>query len=392
MLSSFLLLLGGFTLLGYCFTTVEFLIGHRAIPRLAQTPLPDESTEVTDASQWPKVSVIIPARNEERNLEEALRSVLSLDYPNYELIVLNDRSEDYTGEILDRMAQEHPQLRVVHITDLPPGWLGKNHALYQGAQASSGELLLFTDADIVMAPDTLRRTVAYLQQHQLDHLAVMPEIVSRSLGLSLFMNSFSVYFSLYARPWQVSNPRSKAFVGVGAFNLLRRSAYEQVGTHQAIALRPDDDMKLGKLVKKYGFRQSAGNGLGLIQVEWYASLGELVHGLMKNAFAGLEYNVFLVIGGVSALFLYGIWPLLALFLTHGWVWWLNVLTMGLMQLLCFNNARACGLNRFSGLFFSISTLLMIYIVLRGTVLNLVQRGIYWRGTHYALSALRANRV
>jgi len=374
MFTSIFLLLGGFTLLGYLFTTMEFFLGNRAIPRMAKTRLPEGETA------WPRVSIIIPARNEERNLEAALSSVLHLDYPDYELVVLNDRSEDRTGEILERMRDRYPQLRVVHIT------------LAQGAQASTGELLLFTDADIVMTPDALRRAVAYVQTQSLDHLAIMPEIVSPSLGLSLFMNTFSIYFALYARPWQVSNAKSKAFIGIGAFNLLRRSVYEKIGSHQAIALRPDDDMKLGKLVKKAGFRQAVGNGLGLLQVEWYASLAELVQGLMKNAFAGLEYSLLAVAGGATALFLYGIWPFLALFLTHGPVWWLNFLTMGSMQLLCWNNARAAGLNRLSGLFFPLSTLLMIYIMLRATALNLAQNGIFWRGTHYSLAELRANRV
>jgi glycosyltransferase involved in cell wall biosynthesis len=383
---SFLTLLGAATLVGYGCTTLEFILGNRALPKLAQTPLPPAG------HHWPTVSVIIPARNEERHLEEALSSVLALDYPGFELVVLNDRSDDRTGEILNRMAQQYPQLRVRHIEALPAGWLGKNHALYEGAKTATGEILLFTDADIVMGPETLRRTVAYFQAQALDHLALMPEIQTRSVALSLFMNAFSVYFALYSRPWQVSNPKSKAFIGIGAFNMIRHAVYEQIGTHQAIALRPDDDMKLGKLVKTRGFRQAAGNGLGLLQVEWYASLTELVQGLMKNAFAGLEYNVLLVLGGLIAQFCFGVWPVWALFVTHGLAWWLNLLSVALMQLLCFTNARSAGLNRASGLFFPLSSLLMMYIVLRSTVITLWQNGIHWRGTYYALAELRANRI
>lgn len=386
MLTLFLTWLGGLTLAGYLFTTWEFILGNRSIPKLAQVPLP------ANGYDWPSVSVIVPARNEERHLEEALSSLLNLDYPSYELVVLNDRSTDRTGEILTRMAQNHPQLRVTHITELPSGWLGKNHALAQGANASSGQLLLFTDADIVMAPDTLRRTVAYLQSQHLDHLAVLPEIQTPSLALSLFMNAFSIYFALYARPWQASNPNNSAFIGIGAFNLMRRSVYEHIGTHQAIALRPDDDMKLGKLVKKFGFRQSAGNGIGLVRLEWYGSLRELVQGLMKNAFAGLEYNLFFVLGGVMAQFLFGVWPVLALLITGGPAWWLNLLSVGLMQWLCWSNAKTFQLNRASGLVFPLSTLLMMYIVLRATVLNLWHNGIHWRGTHYSLAELRGNRI
>ncbi len=106
---------------------------------------------------WPVVSIIVPARNEADSIEEALKSVLALDYPNKEIIVINDRSTDATGEILARLAQEYPELQLITIDRLPSGWLGKNHALQRGAVSASGELLLFTDADIIMQPSLLRR-------------------------------------------------------------------------------------------------------------------------------------------------------------------------------------------------------------------------------------------
>ncbi|MCI5159154.1 MAG: glycosyltransferase family 2 protein, partial [Candidatus Electrothrix sp. AUS1_2] len=121
----------------------------------------------------PSVSVIIPACNEEQELETALTSVLSLDYPNLEIIVLDDRSTDATPQILDRMASQHPRLRVIHITELPAGWLGKNHALHLGAARATGEYLLFTDADVHYTPDTLRRAVARMETRTLDHLSLI---------------------------------------------------------------------------------------------------------------------------------------------------------------------------------------------------------------------------
>jgi cellulose synthase/poly-beta-1,6-N-acetylglucosamine synthase-like glycosyltransferase len=375
-------------LLGYIVTTLEFIIGNRTVQKLAHVPLPNKKT----TAALPKVSIIIPARNEQRNIEEALTSILHLNYPNYELVVLNDRSEDQTGDILERMQQRYPQLKVVHIRELPSGWLGKNHAMYVGAQSATGEVLLFTDADIVMEPTALTRAVHYLQTQTLDHLATLPQVDTHHLSLGLFMNTFMVFFALYSRPWQAINPKSKSHIGIGAFNLIRKCAYEAIGTHQAIALRPDDDMKLGKLVKKYGFRQAAANGRGMIRVEWYASLGELIDGLSKNAFAGLNYNLPYMVFGVTAQFLFNIWPLLAVFISQGGTQMIYLMIVVMQQLLYFDNARHHHLNRWSGLFSPFCTALLMYIIIRATYLNLRHDGIYWRGTHYPLAELKANRV
>ena len=137
------------------------------------------------------------------------------------------------------------------------------------------------------------------------------------LALNAFMAAFGVFFSLYSRPWKARDPRSRAHIGVGAFNLIRAAAYRAIGGHRAIAMRPDDDMKLGKVVKKHGFRQDVVSGRGLIVVEWYASLRELVDGLMKNAFAGVDYSLVKVAGSTIALFLMNVWPFIAVFVTDG---------------------------------------------------------------------------
>lgn len=380
--------LGGLILLGYIVITLEFFIGNRSIVKLSEVAL----LEPAAYFNLPAVSVIIPARNEARDIRQALTSVLALDYPDFEVIVLNDRSEDETGNILDDLAQTYPQLKVVHIQELPDGWLGKNHALWLGARASRGEFLLFTDADIVFEPSALRRAVHFAETRKLDHLASMPGVISDSVSLSLFQGAFGIFFSLYARPWNAKKPRSGNFIGIGAFNLIRKPVYEAVGTHQAIALRPDDDMKLGKLIKRQGFRQDLCNGAEMLQVEWYASLGEMVEGLMKNAFAGLEYSLFYTLGGVTAQFLFGVWPIIALFLADGLTWWAYLLITLLMQLLCLDHVLLYRLNPLTGLFFPLSTLLMIYVILRATVLTLLHNGIRWRGTYYPLSVLKANRI
>src|SRR5687767_255648 len=209
---------------------VDFIVGHRRLRRLI---------DIEPAETGPPVSIIVAARNEESGIEQGLRSLLQLDYPALEIIVVNDRSTDRTGAILDRMAQANPRVAVVHLSNLPEGWLGKNYALYSGASRATGDLLLFTDADIVFQPTTLRRAVTYLEREGLDHLTAIPNTQVPGVALSAFIAAFAVFFSMYARPWKARDPRSSFHIGIGAFNLIRKSAYQAIGTHLRIAMRPD---------------------------------------------------------------------------------------------------------------------------------------------------------
>ncbi|HEY5512071.1 MAG TPA: glycosyltransferase family A protein, partial [Geomonas sp.] len=265
----------------------------------------------------PKVTLVVAARNEERNIAEALRSLLCLDYPDYELLVVNDRSEDTTGAILEELSADQPRLRVIQVSELPAGWLGKNHALWVGARAAAGELLLFSDADIVMEPTVLSRAVTFLLDQGVDHLAVTPVLRMPTLFLDMFGASFILFFCMFSRPWKARDPRSRFHIGIGAFNLVRTAAYWKAGGHRRIALRPDDDMKLGKILKLDGFRQESAYGGGLLTVEWYATLGELIRGLEKNAFAGVDYRLTLVLLGALCHLTASVWPYLAIFLTTG---------------------------------------------------------------------------
>ena len=317
--------------------------------------------------------------------------MMSLDYPNLEIIVLNDRSTDQTGAILAEMTAD-ARLRVVSITDLPAGWLGKNYALYQGTEKARGELLLFTDADVVMEPSTLAKAVSYLKANHLHHVAVMPAVRLPSLALRLFCSTFGVFFCGYMRHWKANDPASKSFIGVGAFNLVTTEAYKASGTHRAIAMRPDDDIKLGKLVKKAGYRQEMLYGMGLVTVVWYSSMRELIEGLMKNFFAGLEYNVPISIGAGIAVLLLNVWPFVAIFAVRGVAWAPYTLTVIVMLVFISDANRFHGLPRWYALAHPLSAVLFVYILWKSMALTLWTGGINWRGTHYPLKLLRANRV
>ena len=345
-----------------------------------------------DGPARPKVSVIVAGRDEERHVEEAARSLLALAYEPLEVIFVDDRSSDRTGEILDRLATEDPRFQVVHVTELPPGWLGKNHALDAGARRATGEFLLFTDADVVMEPTLLARAVRVMVEGDLDHLASGPDTVMPGVVLPAFVGAFLVLFALFTRPWKVRDPRSRAHIGIGAFNLVRAGAYRAVGGHRTIPLRVDDDLKLGKIMKLHRGRSDVLPGTGLMRLEWYASLGELIDGLTKNMFAGLEFRLPAVIGSTAGLLVGMVWPFAAIFLVAGPARWLNAASAALLMGIYAVTGRATNLRPWYAVSLPFGVLLFVYILWRSTILTLWRGGVVWRGTLYPLRELKANRV
>jgi len=365
---------------------VEGIYASRQVPDLAAEVPPDADL----GPNPPLLSVIVPACNEERSIETAVRSLLRQDYPRLELVLVNDRSVDATPAIMDRLANEFPQVKVIQIHHLPNGWLGKNHALWTGARHSSGDLLLFTDADVHFDPTALRRAVAFLQHRRLDHLTLAPHMATKGYWLTAWVGFFLMAFLAYKNPYRTNNPKSKAGMGIGAFNLLRRTAYEGMGTHEAISLRPDDDLRLGQRLKRMGYASNVAMAPDLLSVEWYTSLWEAIRGLEKNTFAGLEYSLFQVGFSIIGLLMIMVWPYIALFLTGGWVFWLYVGAI-LLQLAIYLVAnqlmglRSVGL----ALVYPVSALLFAFTVARASYLTLIQGGITWRGTFYPLAQLRS---
>jgi cellulose synthase/poly-beta-1,6-N-acetylglucosamine synthase-like glycosyltransferase len=385
MIESILFWLAAATVAFFAAAFVELARGGRSLKLLHRLP-------PADPARMPSVSIVIAARNEERGIEPALRSVLGQRGERIEVIVVDDRSDDATGAILDRMAAENPRLHVVHVRELPAGWLGKNHALWLGAHAASGELLLFTDADVVMKPDTVLRASNYLSAEKLDHLTVAPRVIMPGVMLKAFGVVFTIMFSFFTRPWKARDPRSRSHIGIGAFNLVRADTYRRIGTHRAIAMRPDDDVKLGKLVKKNGGVQEMVIGAELVSVEWYHSVREAVRGLRKNGFAGVDYRLSLVMLATLVNLLFFIWPFAAVWVTDGWTRVLYAAAVALMLLMYAGSAAAQGSPAWYGILFPAASAMFIYIVWNATLYALVNRGIEWRGTHYPLDELKANKV
>jgi glycosyltransferase involved in cell wall biosynthesis len=345
-----------------------------------------------DGPNPPAVSLVVPARNEARNIETAMRSLLAQRWPALEVVAVDDRSEDATGAILDRMSAADPRLTVVHVDALPPGWLGKNHALHLGAAQARGAWILFADADVVMHPELLSRMVRYATDRGYDHVALGPEMRMPGFLLEAFSTGFVLSFHGFMRPWKARDPRSASFIGIGAFNLVRADVYRRAGGHEPIRLRPDDDIKLGKLLKRSGARQDLVEGTGMASVEWYHSLRELLHGLEKNAFAGLEYRVLFAVPAVLFHLTLGLAPLAGMVLLRGLPQLLSAAMVGWALFLYGHIAGRIGTRRSTALLYPVFVVMFNWIVLRTMVVNLRDGGIRWRGTFYPLAELRKNRV
>jgi len=341
-----------------------------------------------EPTAWPKVSMIVPARDEERKIEGAMRSKLAIDYPNLELIAIDDRSQDTTGAILDRLAAEDPRLCVVHLDSLPDGWLGKSHAMHVAAGRATGEYLLFTDADVFFAPGVLRKAVTMSEVRQLDHLALMP----RMLSTGFFEQALELYFAMMlciaAQPWLVRSSWRMSYVGIGAFNMVRRSAYEQCGGHTTIRLDVLDDVKLGKLIKRTGLRQDVLDSGGGIRVQWQDSFWGVVRGLEKNGFAVFDYSLAKLTVATTLMALISLSPYFAVAL------WPDARGLGFLSALVFIHGAAAFAARRIGFRMTVSAGLpvaivtMIYAMWRSAFLTLRRQGVRWRDTFYPLSVLR----
>lgn len=384
MLTDPLTILAAITLVGALVVFADLAIGNLSIPAL----------ELEDPAEapFPRVSVVTAARNEQREIRDALFSILHQDYPAYEVIAVNDRSEDRTGAILDSMRAEYPRLRVIHVRELPDGWLGKNHALFSGARASSGDLLLFSDADVKFARSALSRAVGYLQRNGIDHVTVAPRIEPGTIPLSLAVQFFFIAFTLYMRPWKARDPGSTRFMGIGAFNLMRREAYERAGTMARIPLRPDDDIMLAKILKQSGARQHLVTGQEMLSVKWYGSLREMVAGLQKNAFAALKYSVVFAAAAILANAVFNIWPFIALFATDGLTRTLNFGVCLLLMMMYAGGAFRMKGRAWLAIAYPAAAAIFIYILVTATARTVFGRGIAWRGTRYSLDDLKSNKV
>lgn len=343
--------------------------------------------------EWPALSVIIPACDEAANIESAVETLLRQDYPNFELILVDDRSTDGTGAIIDRLAARDRRIHALHVQVLPDGWLGKVHALERAVEIANGDWLLFTDADVHFAAGTLRRAVGWAADRRLDHLALAPLSLQPSLLLDIVVQSFMLLFLIGTRAAGLNRPGSRGIAGVGAFNLIRRAAFQRTPGFSWLRLEPCDDIGLGLMIKRAGGRSFFAFAQRHLTVVWYGSLAAMFKGLEKNLFgATANYRWWVTLVQVIGIFTMAAAPVVALFLgltdKHGLLLYAGLIALALQWTFSLAVTTEGWRSRLSLMLAPVGLWMIGAMMAHAAWKCLAHNGIDWRGTHYPLNQLR----
>ncbi|HEX3967719.1 MAG TPA: glycosyltransferase [Edaphobacter sp.] len=338
----------------------------------------------------PSITVIVPARNEAADIAATLHSLLAQDYSNLRIIAINDRSTDATGPIIDSIAARHPdKLHALHITELPSGWLGKTHAMALAARQAPTDYLLFTDADVLFHPTAIRLALAHAAATHADHLVTVPTTLIHRWDEAAILGFFQLFSLWAARPWRIANPRAKYdAIGIGAFNLLRREAYLQIGGFESLRMEIIEDIGLGRRIKRVGLAQRIAFGRGLVSLHWASGVNGLVSVMTKNLWAAFRFYLSLALLGSLWLLVFCVAPAVGLFYAPTRI--PAILTLAAVVYAYRLLSRHSGISTWSALLFPFSALVFVFTLLRSILITLKQGGVTWRGTFYPLAELRKN--
>jgi glycosyltransferase involved in cell wall biosynthesis len=338
----------------------------------------------------PSITVIVPARNEADDIAATLHSLLAQDYPNLQIIAIDDRSTDNTGAIIDTIAAQHPDnLRALHVTELPSGWLGKTHAMALAARQAPTDYLLFTDADVLFHPTTIRLSLANAVATSADHLVIVPTTLIHRWDEAAILGFIQIFSLWAARPWRIANPKAKHdAIGIGAFNLLRRSAYLEIGGFESLSMEIIEDLGLGSRVKRAGLAQRITFGRGLVSLHWASGVVGLVNVMTKNLFSAFRFYIWLALLGCLWLLVFCVAPAVGLFFASTRV--AAILTLAAVTYAYRLLSRHSGISTWNALFFPFSALVLAFALLRSMLFTFKQGGVIWRGTFYSLDELRRN--
>jgi hypothetical protein len=358
---------------------------------MARLPWLSDASPLSSGSA-PLVSVIFAARDEAEKLPGAIQTLLAQDYPRFEIVAVNDRSQDRTPAILHEVERANQNLKVIDIANLPPGWLGKPHALVAGFEQSQGEWLVFTDADVHFAPDVLSRAAALAIERQWDHLSLIASIEMRGFWEITAISYFELGFVFGNEPWLAANPRSGRYVGIGAFQIVRRAAYEASGGHRRLRMDVIEDMKLGKLIKVGGFRSGVAVAVGMVRVRWHSGVRNVIRGVTKNMFAACHYNLLLAIAAIVLAVTMSVLPFFGLAFASGWARAFAGIAAGAAVLTHAAMIWATDASPLYGLTHPLGALLFCWMLARSAVMTLWRGGVVWRDTFYSLDELRKGLV
>ena len=328
----------------------------------------------------PRVSVIIPARDEERTIERTLRALFAQTYRNLEVIVVDDRSTDETSAILGRLAASDSRLRVIRGDEPPPGWLGKPWALHQGSRAATGAILLFIDADIIYAPRTISAAIAAFRAAGVPMIALMPKVEMVGFWENVAMPQLGFFLFSVMPLWLSNRSRTPLLaIGGGTGNMIGRADYDAIGGHEALRTAVVDDVGLAHHVRRSGHRTLTYLADDLISVRIYHGGREIIHGFTKNSFVILQRSYLITIGAVILSVVLHVCPYIAA-CTGDWRAIATVVIITITRLLLFRALRyplwyAVWAHPLMVLFWTI-------ILVRSAWVTGVRKQLHWRGRVY----------
>lgn len=341
--------------------------------------------------ELPLVSVIVALRDEGEHVTAAVGSLLELSYPRYEVVAVNDRSRDDTGPKLEALAARSDRLQVVHVDELPEGWLGKCNALRRGVERARGEWLLFTDGDVRFHPEALRLAVEHAVDRGLDGLSLMPSIGPRGPFMRAFYASAMILTVLLLGLWAGTRRRQSLLAsGAGAFILARRSAYEAAGGHESLRLEVVDDISLAMLLRRTGGRTEVTMGIELLEVPWASTFRELFRVTRKNGFAVFGYS-WIALGAFSLFVLatsalpHVLFPLIPGLRTAGALVWIGTAACYVAIM------PATGIHWLHCLIHPAMVALSLLPAWRSAVAITRDGGVRWRDSFYSLEAIQKAR-
>ena len=369
------------------FFGIRAMLDLTEIDESALPPLSEESS--------PHLSVIVPARNEAGSIEATLRSLFAQTGIRLQIVAVDDRSADGTGETMDSLVVDSATphaYEVVHIRELPAGWLGKPHALARGVGLARAPWVLFTDADVWFAPCALQLALRAAVREKADHLVLAPTLLAHSLGERAILATIQVLGHFIARLWKIGDPRAKDAFGVGGFTLVRREALAAVGGMERLRMEVVEDVALGWLIKREARRHSTMVlGPDLVRLRWLQGMFGIVRLLEKNAFAGLRFSVPMMTVVCLALLIDALLPIAALTLGPWGVCAAIAMYAGI-GVGIYANRKLNRLSPLLAVLFAPCVLVVVWTFLRSMLLTLGRGGVVWRGTLYPLVGLRKGMV
>ncbi|MFO0625546.1 MAG: glycosyltransferase family 2 protein [Polyangiales bacterium] len=378
-----MLILASLLALSWMLQLVLALRVRASVPTVASLPPP-----ARDA--WPRVSIVVPARDEALHVEEALRSKLACGYPALEVVAVDDRSRDATGAIFDRVAAEDARVKAVHLRELPAGWLGKLNAMAQGAAQASGAWILFSDADVHVEPGTLERLVAWAEAERIDFIGVFPRMRPATLAVDAALACLLRVLALAGRGWRANRDEGGVGLGVGAFNLVRRATLERTDALRVLRMEVIDDVALGALVKQSGARCRFLAGRAWVHLEFLSDLAAVGRSADKGGgVMGFSWWRPPLVAAVP-LVLDVVLPVVAL--TRGGV----TAMLGAAALALATLTHLAITDHFDGprrgpLLWPLGTLLTSALTLRAGLTAWRRQGVSWRETFYARETLERGR-